>query len=339
MAMSLWIVAFGIAALSAVIGTRAMISVGIGDDPDAARKLHTKRTPTSGGVGIMFGVVTATIFVVVGHSASISLPLVACLLGSVLAGGLGLLDDIYVLGAKLKLAVMIGLTGILAIAFVRIEALTLAPFVSIPLGFVVGALGTMLWLLVLVNCVNFMDGANGLSMGCSGIGLAGLSVLLIMQNHNEAALLALIAAGASAGFLVWNAGRGAIFAGDSGALFVGLMSATLGAYAVSRGVNPLCVAMCFLPLLVDAIWTIIWRLKQGENILTPHNHHAYQRAIRAGATHSYTASRYWIQALVCVFGALIGALRGGFTPILAFVILLAALSFIYVQTLKITALK
>jgi UDP-GlcNAc:undecaprenyl-phosphate/decaprenyl-phosphate GlcNAc-1-phosphate transferase len=336
--MSVWLTVFVIALVVGFVATRIMIGVAIGDTPDADRKLHTKTTPTSGGVGIMAGCIAAFGYLLTTQDFDSGLSTQTLCLGLALIGGiLGLLDDVYVLGAKLKLAFMVLATALFSASFLHIDVLTLAPNFSVPLGPILGTIGTVFWILVLVNTVNFMDGANGLSMGCSAIGLLGLAVLLGSQAGAQTAFLSFIGATACLGFLFWNAGRGAIFAGDAGALFVGLLSAALGAFGVTLGVHPLSVALCFLPLLVDAILTVVWRIKHKENILTPHARHAYQRAIRAGASHSYTAQRYWLQSAFCVFTAWLGNTQGGYQPILYFVILLTGLCILYYRTLRRTS--
>lgn len=334
--MAIWAAGFFIAFVTALAMTRVMIKIGIGDRPDAERKLHTKTTPTSGGVGIVIGVFAGFGYVWSQSDDGAVATLLACVIFALVAGLLGLLDDIFVLGPKAKLIVMLTLATSFCVFFVNVKVLSLMPTMIVSLHPFIGIAGTIFWLLVMVNCVNFMDGANGLSMGCCAIGLAGLSGLLAMEAQNLAALLAWVSVAGCCGFLVWNAGKGAIFAGDSGALFVGFLCAALGAYSVTKGVNPLLVALCFLPLLVDAIFTIVRRIKYRENILTPHAHHAYQRAIRAGASHAHTASRYWVQSGVCVCAAFFGEVRGNWTPLLCFLVMLAVLTFIYVRTLRIT---
>jgi UDP-GlcNAc:undecaprenyl-phosphate/decaprenyl-phosphate GlcNAc-1-phosphate transferase len=334
--MTTWFLAFFIAAFVALLATRAMIAVGISDNPDEARKLHKKVTPTSGGVGIIAGV-----FAGIGcAAASDALPLdqkmLVALGVSLIGGTLGLLDDIYALGPKRKLAVMLFSVSAFVMFGARIESLTLAPNLVVNLGPIVGALGTIFWLLVLVNTVNFMDGANGLSMGCSGIGLFWLCALIVLQNgvarNFEAfAILGWIGSAACLGFLYWNAANGKVFAGDSGALFVGLFCGTLGVLAVVAGINPLSVATCFLPMLVDVILTVVLRLKRKENVLTAHAQHAYQLAIRHGATHLATSARYWMYSGFCGIAAVVAQHKGGFAPLGIFLIFLMLMILAYAK--------
>lgn len=284
--------------------TRLMMAWAIPDVPDAARKLHRTPTPTSGGVGIMAGTI-AGLIVVCLFLPFLSRELGLCLALALAGGALGFWDDRAALGPKIKLAILMAITSSFVIWGLRLEALPLWQGIQWEMGPILGGLGTLLWLLVIVNVVNFMDGANGLSIGSSMVGLiffsvmCGLSSVTGPANVPGVASYGLICALASSGFLYWNVTGGRIFAGDSGALFVGLSIGALGVWAGTKGINPLSIATCFLPLLADAILTILWRTRQKANLLKPHADHVYQLAIRTGHPHLQVAARYWLATALC----------------------------------------
>jgi UDP-GlcNAc:undecaprenyl-phosphate/decaprenyl-phosphate GlcNAc-1-phosphate transferase len=323
--MTMWLYAFLVSFVTAVAATWIMIRVRIADNPDAARKLHGRVTPTSGGIGIIAGTMTGLGFLGFWGALPDSPILFGCLGLACTGGLLGLFDDIFVLGAKRKLFVMLLVTSVFVVLFARIETLVISASISIPLGPIIGGVGTVFWLLVMVNTVNFMDGANGLSIGCSAIGLASISGLIALNGDAQVAILGWVIGGACIGFLVWNAFTGSIFAGDSGALFVGLMCGAFGTWGVTLGVNPLLIAMCFLPLLVDVILTVLLRLARRQNVLEPHSEHAYQRLIKAGLSHLSAARFYWLRSLFCGLLALWAQYRGGWMPAGIFALLLIAL--------------
>ena len=307
-----------IALLVAWVVTRLMMVWAIPDVPDAVRKLHRAPTPTSGGVGIMAGTV-AGYYYLSSHYGFLISDVWACLGLALVGGALGFWDDRTAIGPKIKLTIMVVITAIFVVGALRLESLLIWPGVMLQLGPLVGGLGTMLWLLVMVNVVNFMDGANGLSIGSSALGLAGLSGLCwVKSNFGMAGPSGLeyvgpyiqISAAACCGFLYWNVKGGRIFAGDSGALFVGLSIGALGVWAASMGVNPISVATCFLPLLADSILTIVWRARQKANLLTPHADHVYQLAIRTGRSHLRVAASYWVATGLCGAVALLATTGG-----------------------------
>lgn len=318
------------ALLSAWLVTRLMMVWAIPDVPDAVRKLHRAPTPTSGGVGIMAGTVVG-LGVFCFYFTNVTAEFSLCLAVSLAGGLLGFWDDRAALGPKIKLMILVAITSGFVIWGARIEALPLWDGAIWQLGPVLGGLGTLLWLLVIVNVVNFMDGANGLSIGSSMVGLVFLSVVCGFASfaHSSPAfqvtIYGLISALACCGFLYWNVAGGRIFAGDSGALFVGLTIGTLGVWAGSMGVNPLSIATCFLPLLADSILTIVWRARQRANLLTPHADHVYQLAIRSGQSHLYVASLYWLATALCGVVAVRASTAGDALISLGFVLCLLPL--------------
>jgi UDP-N-acetylmuramyl pentapeptide phosphotransferase/UDP-N-acetylglucosamine-1-phosphate transferase len=307
-----------LALLVAWVVTRLMMALAIADVPDAARKLHCAPTPTAGGVGIMAGTLIGYTYLS-WHFAFVVSEAWTCL-GLALAGGaLGFWDDRSALGPKIKLLIMITITSVFVMGGMRIESVLVWPDIDLELGPLVGCLGTMLWLLVMVNVVNFMDGANGLSIGSSAVGLACLSGLCWAEGTlglsrpysiEYVGPYIQICALACCGFLYWNVNGGRIFAGDAGALFVGLAIGALGVWAAIWEVNPISVATCFLPLLADSILTIIWRARQKANLLQPHADHVYQLAIRTGRPHLLVAALYWLATGLCGAVALLATTGG-----------------------------
>jgi UDP-GlcNAc:undecaprenyl-phosphate/decaprenyl-phosphate GlcNAc-1-phosphate transferase len=336
--MTAWFPAFCATFLSAFIATRGAMALGISDSPDEARKLHVKITPTCGGIGIIVGVFVGIAYLVSSDFLRLNTSVILCLGVSLGAGVLGLLDDIYRPSAQLKLVLMLSLVGAFSIWGQRVETLYFLPHIIIPLGPILGALGTVFWLLVMVNTVNFMDGANGMAMGCSGIGLLGLTGLLVLSpdatsQSLEMAGLGVVGFGACCGFLIWNAGLGRVFSGDVGSLFIGAYCGSFGVLTVSAGVHPLSVALCFLPMLVDVILTIFLRLGRGENVLQAHARHGYQMTIRNGASHFAASSYYWYFTSACVFMAIGGQRMGGGIPFAGFALFLLILCASYFSQL------
>jgi UDP-N-acetylmuramyl pentapeptide phosphotransferase/UDP-N-acetylglucosamine-1-phosphate transferase len=307
-----------LALLVAWVVTRLMMEWAIADVPDAARKLHRAPTPTAGGVGIMAGTLAGYIYLS-WHFDFVVSEAWTCLGLAVAGGALGFWDDRSPIGPKIKLLIMVTITSVFVIGGMRIEDILVGPGVDLKLGPLIGGLGTMLWLLVMVNVVNFMDGANGLSIGSSAVGLACLSGLCWAESTfgaSGATNLAIvgsyvqICAVACCGFLYWNVNGGRIFAGDAGALFVGLAIGGLSVWAVFWDVHPLSVATCFLPLLADSILTIIWRARHKANLLQSHADHVYQLAIRSGRPHLQVAALYWIVTGLCGAVALLATTGG-----------------------------
>jgi UDP-N-acetylmuramyl pentapeptide phosphotransferase/UDP-N-acetylglucosamine-1-phosphate transferase len=166
---------------------------------------------------------------------------------------------------------------------------------------------------MMVNSVNFLDGLNGLAMGTMAIGLLALAVISLLLGSPSGAGLALCSVGALCGLLVWNFPSGRLFAGDSGALFVGAVSAMTSLLVIHRtGVSPFVPPLLFLPVLGDALLTLAWRKARGAKILEGHTEHVYQLLFRSGWTHVRVSLTYWAASLLCAVVAIaLSAIKRG----------------------------
>lgn len=318
-------VSMGISALVSLLMCRVLISAGLQDVPNMARKAHRAPTPTSGGLGIGIGVAAGLIALPFWPLTSWASELAPNSLRELaVATGLaylflviGFIDDAYPLGPRMKLFVfsMGTLAGALAIGPAQDFPIGMGLVLVLPLA--VGLIGSAAWIFTLINCTNFMDGANGLAMGTSAVGLAGLAAVSFIAGAPGAGILALCGLGAALGFLVWNYPKGRLFAGDSGALFIGAIAALTSLIAISEAdVSPFIPPILFFPILADALLTLWWRLKRRRNLLNGHSEHVYQIAIRAGFSHGHISAIYWAIAAQCaVIGIVASEVgRGSWKP-------------------------
>ena len=294
-----------IAALASVIVCRLQMAAGPLDQPDEERKAHRTPTPTSGGIGIAVGYGAGLVALgEFGEAVGLDRQVAALVwVASVIAFSfliIGFVDDTRPLGPRSKFLMFTLLSMGGAITMGVVDVLHLGHGQELRLGLSVGLFGTALWVFTLVNCVNFMDGANGLAIGSVAIGLFALGAIAIDENLASAAAIAFCCAGALVGFLVWNFPNGRIFAGDSGALFAGAVAALASLIVVSRtDVSPFVPPILFLPLLSDALLTLAWRVRRGRKLLVGHAEHFYQIAIRAGWSHARVSLVYWGAMIGC----------------------------------------
>lgn len=295
-----------IALVCSLIACRALIGAPIVDMPDEARKAHRAPTPTSGGIGIALGFAVGLIALsivsivwrheITAQGASRSSIAAAFAYGFLL---LGFVDDAFPLGPRLKFLVF----GALAVgAALGVGLVRSLPFggETLELGYAWALLGTALWIFTVVNCVNFMDGANGLAMGSVAIGLGVLATIGAAVDAPSGAAVAVCGAGALVGFLFWNFPQGRLFAGDSGALFAGTLAALASLVVIHRGnLSPFVPPILFFPLLADALLTLAWRARRGRSLLDGHAEHLYQIAQRAGWAPWRITGAYWLAMAVC----------------------------------------
>lgn len=304
-----------IAVLSALL-CRVLIAIAPKDAPDGTRKTQTAAVPTSGGLAIAAAVLISFGVVVLldqasasgrNHFATILRPAFlpyALLCLTVLV--VGAIDDRTPLPTRTRLFGVLALTLLVA-ALSPVFETAFIPFADatlpLPVWFAIG--GTALWIFVMMNAVNFIDGSNGMAMGLLMVMLAGLGARFLMMSEPALFVLSAMIAAAMMGFLFWNI-PGKLYAGDAGALFGGAVFACLAVFSASDG-NIWFPATLALPILIDVFMTLIWRARAGHNILTAHRHHAYQWVIKSGWSHFRVALLYWGLALVCVVLALSAA--------------------------------
>ncbi|MBV4485762.1 glycosyltransferase family 4 protein [Pseudomonas sp. SWRI153] len=137
----------------------------------------------------------------------------------------------------------------------------------------------VVYLVWMLNLYNFMDGINGLASIEAISACVGMCLIYWCLGHVELIWLPLILATAVAGFMYWNFPRARIFMGDAGSGFIGIV---LGGMALQAAHISIELFWSWLILLgvfiVDATWTLIRRLVQGEKLYQAHRSHGYQKA-------------------------------------------------------------
>lgn len=288
--MQLWLkvlLAVG-AAIGISFGTTPIIKafalkVGAMDVPDRRRHIHNHPVPRMGGLAIFLGFLISVVLF-----ADISKPVQGILIGAVIIVATGALDDIIRLKYWVKLIAQV-LAAIIAIAHgVRIEGLMNPNVFSANETVFIGILSipvTLIWIVGVTNAVNLIDGLDGLACGVSVISsVTMLVVALLVAEPNIAVILAALA-GACVGFIPYNLNPAKIFMGDTGALLLGFVLATVSItglfkfYAVMTFIVP--VLALALPLF-DTAFAIIRRLLKGQNPMTPDRGHLHHRLIDHG---------------------------------------------------------
>lgn len=300
-----------------------MIHVGIGDVPEG-RSNHKQTTPTSGGVGLIAAL--GGLFLILPQFFEISWilqewPMVLSILWAV--GLLGLIDDAFTIHIGLKFVL---LTFLAALAVWIIGPVRALPYADTLIGlpYWVGFVGSLLWIFVVTNIVNFMDGSNGLMATVMSLACIGLVVIGSSMGAFHAILVPLALAAGLIGFLPYNLRtRALVFSGDSGSLIVGFGFA-ISVLWLCRELPlsmPVFVGpVLLLPFLADALLTLLRRAKHKENVFKPHKTHIYQRMIIDGQSHVAVALYYGL-ATLCVSIFAWFATQSGYHRYTAFLLL------------------
>ncbi len=285
-----------VAALTAGMGTLAMRAIArkynIADHP-SERRINTKPVPRAGGLAVagafaLIGtllVIFSAQFGLSAGSGSAELTsdgAAALLLGTVIAGVIGLIDDRYDLRARWQIIGQF-LIALIPIAFGLRIAFISNPFGAGDLLFPDAiALGvTIFWTLGMQNSMNFIDGLDGLSGGISLFAAVTLGVIALPTSPLLAAL-SFTLAGALAGFLRFNFYPASIYMGTSGILAVAYALAVLALLGTAK------VAAALLILgvpIIDALFVIVGRIAAGRSPYTPDESHIHRRLLSYGFSH------------------------------------------------------
>ena len=274
-----FVIAFGATPIVKVFATK----VGAMDNPGEARRIHDHPIPRMGGMAIFLGFLVSVILF-----AEISKPVQGILIGCVIIVAVGVLDDIVSLRWLFKLIAQLA-AAIIAVAHgVTIEGIMNPNVFAAENTLLIGYLSipvTVLWIVGVTNAVNLIDGLDGLACGVSAISSVTMLVVALMVAEPNVALLLAALAGGCLGFIPYNLNPAKIFMGDTGALLLGYVLATVSIlglfkfYAVMTFLVP--VMALALPLF-DTIFAIIRRVARGQSPMAPDRGHLHHRLIDHG---------------------------------------------------------
>jgi UDP-GlcNAc:undecaprenyl-phosphate/decaprenyl-phosphate GlcNAc-1-phosphate transferase len=275
--------------LTPAVGGMARL-LGVVDQPDG-RRLNRRPIPRLGGLAIFLGIlVPALAFLnLTGEMRGIVIgAAVACVVGAV--------DDFRGLTPAPKLAGQV-LAAAIPVSFgVWVDHFTFPFLGAIDLPAAVGMPLTVIWIVAVMNMVNFLDGLDGLASGVCAIAGGTFAVLALSLDKVDAAILSAIVAGACVGFLRHNFFPARIFMGDSGALVLGY---TLATVAVAGLLKTASTVVLFLPLLVlavpiiDTSFVVAKRMKYGQPVYTADRSHLHHRFVNIGFSQRRAALTMW----------------------------------------------
>jgi UDP-GlcNAc:undecaprenyl-phosphate/decaprenyl-phosphate GlcNAc-1-phosphate transferase len=278
--------------LTPAVGGMARM-LGVVDRPEG-RRLNRRTVPRLGGLALFFGIfVPALAFL---HLSSETRGL---LLGAAVATTVGAVDDFRGLrwweklgGQIVAAAIPVGFgIWVHRFTFPIVGIHTLPKWLGMPLS--------VLWIVAIMNMVNFLDGLDGLAAGVSAISAFTFTLIALSLPHPEidAAILSAIVLGACLGFLRHNLYPARIFMGDSGALLLGFVLATIPLQGLLKTAS---VVTLFFPLVVlavpilDTSFVVARRLKYRQPVYAPDRAHLHHRFVDIGFSQRRAATYIWV---------------------------------------------
>ncbi|HEY7379601.1 MAG TPA: MraY family glycosyltransferase [Gaiella sp.] len=284
------LIAFGIVVLlTPAVGGMARL-LGVVDQPDG-RRLNRRPVPRLGGLAIFLGIIVPALAFL-----DLSGEMRGVLLGMAVACVVGAVDDFRGLDPFPKLAGQVVAAAIPTAFGVWVDHFTLPFLGAVDLPSWVGVPLTVVWIVAVMNMVNFLDGLDGLASGVCAISGLTFAILALSLGKADAAILSAVVAGACVGFLRHNFFPARIFMGDSGALVLGFTLATVSVAGLLKTAS---TVVLFLPLVVlavpiiDTSFVVAKRLKYGQPISSADRWHLHHRFMNIGFTQRRAALVMW----------------------------------------------
>ena len=167
---------------------------------------------------------------------------------------------------------------------------------------------SVLWIALLANLVNLIDGMDSLAAGIVAIAAGAFAILSASFGRTDAAVLSAIVCGSTVAFLYHNYHPAKIFMGDSGALALGFLLATLSLDGVLKTAAAITLVAPLLVLAVpilDTSFVVLKRLKYGRAPWRADHNHFYHRFMRIGFSQRRTAAYLHVWALTMAAYALL----------------------------------
>jgi UDP-GlcNAc:undecaprenyl-phosphate/decaprenyl-phosphate GlcNAc-1-phosphate transferase len=284
-------IAFGIVVLlTPAVGGMARL-LGAVDNPDR-RRLNPRPIPRLGGLAIFLGIVVPALAFLdlSGESRGV-------LLGAAVATVVGAVDDFRGLSPPVKLAGQFVAAAIPPAFGVWIDHFTFPLLGVVDLPAAVGVPVSMLFIVAVMNMVNFLDGLDGLAAGVCGISGATYAILALSLGKPDPAILSAIVAGACLGFLRHNFFPARIFMGDSGALCLGFILASVSIQGLLKTASTVVLVLPLLVLAVpilDTSFVVAQRLKHGQPIYAADRSHLHHRFLNIGFSQRRAAVTMWL---------------------------------------------
>lgn len=316
---------------------RLALRWGAIDVPDA-RRVHDTPTPRFGGLAIAAGVllVAWTARLIPGPAEVLDpRPLLGLTCAALPILALGMADDRWSVSPWVKLVVQTCAALTLTVFGYGIPVLTNPFGPALELGAFNVPL-TVVWVLVVTNAINLVDGLDGLASGV--VTIAGAALWLTARMHSDfyVMFIASLLIGACLGFLRWNFPPASVFMGDTGSQFLGLVLAAVSLLENRKGTAVLTLLLPLVALgvpIADSGLAFLRRLVKGRHVFRGDTSHVHHQLLAVGL--SKRAALFAMWALCAFFGTiavLLTWLPRTWSALL--VTVLAAVLYVVLETLR-----
>jgi UDP-GlcNAc:undecaprenyl-phosphate GlcNAc-1-phosphate transferase len=270
------------------------IAVGAMDKPTLERKTQKEPIPYMGGLAIALTVIILTFAAIIrSDNTQSTFPLAAeLLIPAFVLGAMGLIDDLIGLNPLPRLVAQTAVAIIATIYLITSQTVGITMDQTF-LDEVIMAV----WIVGLCNSINFFDNHDGGAAGTVAVSTIGIALIALGEGQELVSALAVVTAGATLGFLMWNKSPAKIYMGDAGALFLGVIVSVL-TIRLNPGIVPRWNSIAIMPMLLaipllDTSVAVFSRLYRKISPFTGGKDHLSHRLMRKGLSKKNTAFALW----------------------------------------------
>ena len=128
---------------------------------------------------------------------------------------------------------------------------------------------TILWVVTMINALNFIDNMDGLATCISIVASLALFTLSYLSNQYLVAALSLAIFASCLGFLFWNKKPASIYLGDAGSLYLGFLLAAISIRIDldndSAPIRALVLILILAIPVIDTTQVVVSRIVKGKS--------------------------------------------------------------------------
>lgn len=268
-------------------------------DRPGPRRVHVTPVPTLGGLAFAVSILAViwAAYLLPGPAHVLDArPLIGLTLAALPIVLLGVVDDLRGLPPLVKLLVQAGSAAILFAFGYGVPTITnpfgeplLAGALNLPL--------TILWVVIVINAINLIDGIDGLAAGV--VGIAAATLWVAARTHSDFYVMFLCSPliGAMLGFLRFNFPPARVFMGDTGSHFLGLLLAAVSLLENRKGTATVTLLFPLVALgvpMADSLLAFTRRLFKGQHVFKADSEHVHHRLLRLGLSPRNAVLVLWI---------------------------------------------
>lgn len=294
------------------------------------RKVHKKPMPRLGGLAIFLGFL-------IGYMVFCkpTVQMNSILIGSFFIILLGTFDDIKPLTPLIKFGGQL-LAAIIVVYYGNIVMQDISAFgLYVNFGIFAKPI-TILFITAVINCMNLIDGLDGLAGGIATIFFITITIIsnILGVSNGLDSSLTLIMIGATLGFLLYNFHPAKIFMGDSGSMFLGYIISIISLL----GFKNVTLTSFIVPILIlaipilDTLFAIIRRLLKGQSFAQADKEHFHHQILRMAGNQTKTVLIIYLIQILFSVASIVYVLRNPMLGKIVYVIIFVIIIWLVATT-------